>query len=377
MNDITQLIPAIDPDWRWVISVFIVVLATVISNFFARKLLVKIAEKFNKTRTLWDDVFIESAQKPLGWIIWIVGITFAADLIYLETQASLFLAAESLRIIAVMLCLTWFLLRFIKGAESVLIDSSRQDDNSIDEHTAQAIGKLLRMAVIITAALVLLQSLGFSVSGVLAFGGVGGIAIGFAAKDLLANFFGGLIIYLDRPFKVGDWVRSPDKELEGTVENIGWRMTQIRTFDKRPLYVPNSVFTSIIVENPSRMSNRRIYETIGVRYDDISRMDGIVTDIKNMLIEHDEIDTQQTLMVNFNAFSESSVDFFVYTFTKTTNWVKFHAIKQDVLLKIASIIEQHDSEIAFPTTKILLPDGLLDTRPQSKQANLIQSEVLS
>ena len=118
-----------------------------------------------------------------------------------------------------------------------------------------AMAKLLRLSVIITAGLVVLQTLGFSISGVLAFGGVGGIAVGFAARDLLANFFGGLMIYLDRPFSVGDWVRSPDRNIEGTVERIGWRLTVIRTFDKRPLYVPNSVFANIAVENPSRMAS--------------------------------------------------------------------------------------------------------------------------
>jgi len=80
-----------------------------------------------------------------------------------------------------------------------------------------------------------MQTLGYSISGVLAFGGIGGIAVGFAARDLLANFFGGFMIYMDRPFDVGDWIRSPDQEIEGTVEKIGWRLTTIRTFDKRPL----------------------------------------------------------------------------------------------------------------------------------------------
>ena len=98
-----------------------------------------------------------------------------------------------------------------------------------------------------------MQTLGFSVSGVMAFGGIGGIAIGFAAKDLLANFFGALTIYLDRPFSEGDWIRSPDREIEGIVENIGWRLTVIRSFDKRPIYVPNSVFASIadLPSNPN------------------------------------------------------------------------------------------------------------------------------
>lgn len=354
MNDILNKLPQFDPQWSWVLSVFFIVLMTVVGNFFARKLLVGLTVKLNKTKTLWDDVLVESATRPLNWLIWVIGISFAADIIYAETQSPFFSITGTLRHIGILLTMTWFLLRFIKGAEAVLV--GKGDDSDIDKHTAEAIGKLVRLAIIITAVLVILQTLGFSISGVLAFGGVGGIAIGFAAKDLLANFFGGLIIYLDRPFKVGDWIRSPDKKLEGTVEKIGWRMTQIRTFDKRPLYVPNSVFTSIIVENPSRMSNRRIYETIGIRYDDIVSMDSIVQQVIDMLKQHAEIDCSQTLIVNFNEFSDSSVDFFIYTFTKTTNWVKFHQIKQDVLLKVAQIIESNNAQIAFPTTTVLLAD---------------------
>ena len=127
-----------------------------------------------------------------------------------------------------------------------MITHKRLSGDDIDETTVDAVAKLLRISVIITGVLVALQSLGYSISGVLAFGGVGGIAVGFAARDLLANFFGGLMIYMDRPFNVGEWIRSPDKEIEGTVEKIGWRLTTIRTFDKRPLYVPNSLFNNLI-----------------------------------------------------------------------------------------------------------------------------------
>ncbi|MFL3646127.1 MAG: mechanosensitive ion channel family protein, partial [Cellvibrionales bacterium] len=219
----------------------------------------------------------------------------------------------------------------------------------------RAVARLLRSAVIITAVLSAMQILGISISGLLAFGGIGGLAVGFAAKDLLANFFGGLMIYLDRPFSVGDWVRSPDQEIEGTVEDVGWRLTRIRTFDKRPLYIPNSVFANISVENPSRMSHRRIYETVGIRYVDIQHMDAIIADVRKMLTEHPEIDADQTMIVNFNQFAPSSADFFVYTFTVTTDWVYFHQVKQDVLLRIADIITAQGAEIAFPTTTLDLP----------------------
>ncbi|MDW3139099.1 mechanosensitive ion channel family protein, partial [Vibrio sp. 1288] len=183
-------------------------------------------------------------------------------------------------------------------------------------------------------------------SGLLTFGGVGGLIVGLAAKDLLSNFFGGLMIYFDRPFKVGDWIRSPDRQIEGTVERIGWRMTSIRTFDKRPLYVPNSVFSNIVVENPSRMLNRRIYEVVGLRYDDADKVPEIITAVREMLKNHKDIDTRQTLIVNFDTFGPSSLNFFIYTFTKTVNWVRYHEVKQDVLLKVVGIIKEHNADIA-------------------------------
>ena len=106
------------------------------------------------------------------------------------------------------------------------------------------------------------------------------------------------------------------------------------------------------------MSNRRIYETIGLRYSDLTSMENIVDEVKAMLIAHEEIDADKTMMVNFNEFSDSSVDFFIYAFTKTTKWVKFHQIKQDVMLRIAAIVEANQAEIAFPTTTLHMAQPL-------------------
>ena len=106
--------------------------------------------------------------------------------------------------LGVIVVITWFLVRFISQGEQSFIRQRRMAGEEVDQTTADAIDKLLRISVIITSTLVVLQTLGYSISGVLAFGGVGGIALGFAAKDLLANFFGGLMVYLDRPFSVGD-----------------------------------------------------------------------------------------------------------------------------------------------------------------------------
>jgi len=349
----------------WIIQVFLIVFITLLLSFIVRRAIAKISTKLKKTKTPWDDLLTRSMHKPVGWLIWLLGLTFAADVVHEQSGATIFEAVDPVREVGVILLLTLFLLNLVRGTQEILItEESSTGEKDFDVHTVDAMSKLIRISIIITSALVMLQTLGFSVSGVLAFGGIGGIAIGFAAKDLLSNFFGGLMIYLDRPFKVGDWIRSNDREIEGTVEHIGWRLTRIRTFDKRPLYVPNSVFANISVENPSRMTNRRIYETIGIRYEDSTKMDAIVNDVKQMLQDHPEIDTNATLIVNFVSFSASSIDFFVYTFTKTTDWVRFHEVKQDVLLKIMAIIEQHKAEMAFPTTTLhveSIPETLLGT----------------
>jgi MscS family membrane protein len=332
----------------WVGELFLIVLLTALVRLGVRIVLDRLTRQLEKTSNLYDDALVDAARKPLGLLVWVVGISWAAEVAGGNAQADIFDYVEPVREVAIVWLLVWFAVRFIRQLEVHLSDSAHREV-PVDQTTAAAVGKLLRAAVIITGVLMVLQSLGFSVSGVLAFGGIGGIAIGFAARDLLANFFGALMIFLDRPFSVGDWIRSPDREIEGTVEEIGWRLTRIRTFDQRPLYVPNSVFTSLAVENPSRMLNRRIYETIGVRYDDVAVLGKILADVTSMLKAHPAIDLSRTLMVNFVEFGPSSLDFFVYTFTKTTVWTEFHEIKQDVLFKIADIIAKHGAEIAFPT----------------------------
>ncbi len=341
----------------WIAQVFIIVFVTLILAFVARIILKKLLKKAGNTKNLWDDALVGAAIQPINWLIWLLGMSWAASIAGDVADVTIFESVPTIRDIGLIAILCWFLVRFVSRGEQNLMDPQYTSE-PMDTTTVMALAKLLRVSFIITSVLVAMQSLGYSISGVLAFGGIGGLAVGFAAKDLLANFFGGLMIYLDRPFAVGDWVRSPDQEIEGTVEDIGWRLTRIRTFDKRPLYIPNATFTHISVENPSRMLNRRIYETIGVRYDDSGRVQDIVASVRDMLKEHPEIDTEQTLIVNLNKFGAYSLEFFVYAFTKTTNWIAYHEVKEDVLIKILAIVDEHGAECAFPTSTIHLPDAV-------------------
>ena len=345
-----------DPALALSLQIFIVVFGVVVTNFFLRRLLKRLENKTRQTDTPWDDALLSAARKPLTLLAWIIGLAFAAQIAEGEIPAAIFTLVPTARTVGVIGCITWFLIRFISNAQASVLKQRQARGQSVDQTTVDAIAKLLRISVIITGVLVGLQSLGFSISGVLAFGGIGGIAVGFAAKDLLANFFGGLMIYLDRPFSVGDWIRSPDKQIEGTVEDIGWRLTCIRTFDRRPVYVPNAVFAQIAVENASRMTHRRIYETIGLRYDDMDCVDAVVTDITSFLKQCPDIAGSDTVIVNLVAFSASSVDIMIYAFTRTTVWTEFHQVKQKVLLEVAAIVARHGAQIAYPTRTLHVSD---------------------
>jgi MscS family membrane protein len=336
---------------QYVATLGLLLLAGVLAHVLLGFILRRLHRAAIHSAQTWDDVLISATESPLRVGLWML-VTWLA----LQTNPLAPAAQEQLMQVfstGLVFLLAWLGHRLIKGAELEFVSPvGGRISTSDDKATVHATAKLARVALWLVAGLMILQSIGVSISGLLAFGGIGGIAVGFAAKDMLSNFFGGLSIYLDRPFTEGDWIRSPDREIEGTVESIGWRLTRIRTFDQRPLYVPNALFSQISVENPSRMLNRRIFETIGLRYQDADKVVTIISEVKAMLENHEEIDLSRTLMVNFVSFGDSSMDFFIYTFTKTTVWVDYHQIKEDVLLKILQIIHANDADVAFPTRTV-------------------------
>lgn len=378
MDALIEQLPVDSLPWLgelWIYKVFAIIFFSLVLAYLGKLVLDRVEARAVRSRTIWDDALVLAARRPLWVLIWSMGLLWAGQITAAQMDEDLASVLDTAQHVLLIVLLAWFLLRLMLEVEVRLVDPAYRE-KPIDQTTVSAIGKLLRISVIITSGLVILQSLGYSVSGVLAFGGIGGLAVGFAAKDLLANFFGGLMIYLDRPFSVGEWVRSPEKDIEGTVEHIGWRLTRIRTFDKRPIYVPNAVFTNIVLQNPSRMTHRRIYEHFGLRYDDIGRIEPIVKAVRQMLKEHPDIAQDQTQMVYFERCGASSVDFFIYCFT-TPVWAEFHRIKEDVLLKILAIVEERGAQIAFPTSTLHVPEGLAvrsEEPAQSRRAPPVEGE---
>ena len=325
---------------EFAISLVLVILGIFLSNEALRWLIRKATRT---SQTL--NINILKSLRPAVYFLWlafVVGIILVFTNTFIGWNINLNVVSKSVFIVILVSLNIFLLIFFSRQAKS-------SKSKKIDPSLIKATSSLAKLLLVSVSALLILQNLGVNTAGLLALGSVGGLAVGFASKDMLTNFFGGLTIYLDRPFKTGDWIRSPERNIEGTVESISWRRTVIRTFDKRPLYVPNSTFLNLIIENPSRMTNRRIYETIGIRYQDAEILSQIIIEIKDYLQNNPNIDAEQTLMVNFNKFADSSLDIMIYCFCKTVVWAEYHRVKDEVLQKINQIITNNQAQIAFPT----------------------------
>ena len=343
----------------WLVVGFVAVIAV---NYCLKRGLIKLIAVAERRQRFWDEALFRSLQSPARLAMWVVSLFLYLTYLFYVLGIQ-FSFADSLLLLKQLfftLVMLWFLLSFVQRVETRLLSDSSLVRHKVaqDKMNIRLLARVIRVVLIVLVVLNALQAVGQPIGSFLAIGGVGALAVSFAAKDTLANFFGGMMLYIDRPFSVGDWIRSPDRNIEGTVEHIGWRLSRIRTFDKRPLYIPNGTFANISVENPSRMTNRRIKATVGLRYDDALVLRDVVTAIRAMLAEHDDIDQSKTTFARLVNFGDSTLDILIYTFTKTTDWVTFQAVQEDVFLKVIDIIAQHGAECAFPTQTLHMPGGL-------------------
>jgi len=257
----------------------------------------------------------------------------------------------------------WALFNLIGVLDIWFSSWASKTESTLDDHLLPFVRKSLRAFVILMAIIMAIQNLGYSISGLLASLGIGGLAFALAAKDTLSNVFGSLMILLDRPFRIGDWIKAGD--MEGTVEEIGFRSTKIRTFAKTLISVPNNVIANLPLDNFSRMPKRRIKLTIGVTYDtSAEQMAAAVEKIRELLRQHQAID-QDFWLVNFTDFGASSLDIMVYCFTTTTVWGDYLDARQDLNLKIMQLLEGMGLEIAFPSRTVYLQHQQGDMQPGS------------
>ncbi|WP_416651230.1 mechanosensitive ion channel family protein [Candidatus Pseudothioglobus sp. Uisw_086] len=336
MNDFIQNISPVQ------MSGALLVLA-VIAHIALGTILKQIKKHSSSTKTQIDDHLISAISAPLKLLIWYGWLYFS--LVELTSEIPPLSQIVSYIVIAPVFILTWGILRLISNTETYMLEK----EGSVDKDSVRLFTRLIKILFVFAIILGVAQFYGYAVSSILTLGGVGGIVVGFAAKDMLANIFGGLMIQMDKPFSTGDWIRTTDKSIEGVVEKIGWRMTRIRTFNKNPVYVPNGIFATIPIETPSRMTNRQIYEVIGIRYDDIAQMESIIEKVQELLAKSKNIDHKEPCRVYFDLFNASSLDFVIWAFSSSTDATEFKTFKGRLLLDIAQIISDHGAEIAYPT----------------------------
>lgn len=296
------------------------------------------------SRTPINDKILLAFEKPFKCLFVATGIYLALRYLPLSMAADdLILRLFRTMIIIV---IVWGLYAL---SDTGLLDEFKAKLN-IDEILLSFFSKIFRFIVISIGLLVIAEEWNYNVSGLIAGLGIGGLAFALAAKDVLANIFAGIVIIMEKPFSIGDWIVTPS--VEGTVEDITFRSTRVRAFTQSLITVPNSTLANEPITNYSRMGKRRISFHLGVTYDTPrNKLEKVVNDLKQMLINHPDIHPE-TVYVNFELFSDSSLDIFLYFFTNTTNWGEFLAIRQDVNFKIMEILEREEVSLAFPSRSL-------------------------
>lgn len=297
-------------------------------------------------------------EKPLRWTIMIVGVIATLSVLELSNGTKAFF--DLLINTAIIFILTWFFLRALTLFREYLISISYNLNQDLGPTFSKFFITFLRLIILLIALINILTTWGINVNGFIASLGLMGMALALAAKDTASHFFGSVMIFTDAPFKIGDWIKTPD--VEGIVEEIGMRSTKVRTFAKAVVTVPNAMLANSAVLNWSRMNKRRIKMNIGLTYATTSeQMRAIITQIREHLSNHDDIH-QETIFINFTEFNESSLGIFCYFFTKTTNWGEYMQVRENINLDIMHIVEKNGASFAFPSQSLYIeqiPDNEL------------------
>ncbi|MGH1402781.1 MAG: mechanosensitive ion channel family protein [Alphaproteobacteria bacterium] len=323
----------------------------ILRGAFSKYIIHTIHRWTEKSDTDLDDQIIQAITPPVRFIPIILGVFFAAQTIQVDGMLELFITRVVRSLIA--FTIFWALHRSIAPLGRV----SKKLESLLSALMVQWIFKVLKVVVVFVGAAVILEIWGIAIGPLLAGLGLFGAAVALGAQDLFKNLIGGMTIIAEKRFHPGDWIKV-DGVVEGTVEEIGFRSTRVRRFDKAPVYVPNADLSDAVITNFSRMTNRRIYWKIGVTYDTSREQLMLIRDeIANYLATNEKFEKppKVSTFVRLDSFNASSIDFMIYCFTKTTNWGEWLEIKEEFALEIKEIVEEKaKSGFAFPSQSIYL-----------------------
>jgi len=338
---------------EWALSLGILFITVIVRRYLIQWINQFARSMTQQTKTTLDDAMLAAAEKPLGWLIVLLGTWAALSVIHPSTDAIplLDMLSRVVRLVSILL-IGWFLWRLIDGLSVYALSRAQDTDSTLDDQLVPFISKTLKLFLIVTSILVVAQNMGYSISGLVASLGIGGIAIAMAAKDTIANLFGSIMILIDRPFLVGDWIKT--SEFEGVVEEVGFRSTRIRTFEQTLVNVPNSLLANMVVDNIDARSKRRIMMRIGITYATTTgKMQQAVAGIEQILSAHPGVD-QDFSLVKFDNFDESSLSIFLYYFSSDKTWAVYLQVRQEVNLEIIKLLKSLDLQFAFPSQSLYI-----------------------
>lgn len=336
-----------------VIEACIVLILTGILCFILRIFYRKLTRHFQGGGYALGAVLLKALYKPLLIFVVVIGVTYAFETLCIAWALESSKLWPLIRHLFFIGLFAWFLWNSTSFYSHAFLNRDTKS-KAVDRTLVHALSQIAKLAIILITALSLFQLFGLSIAGVLAFGGMGGIVIGFAAKDLLANVFGSLMLFLDRPFVMGDQIVLPALKVEGQVKEISWRVCKLLAADGRPIYIPNALFSNLIVENRSRMKFRRFSCCISLRYQDLTKVPAILEEIQSLLKDNPAVDTTRAMTVNLNELAPSSLNISVNAYTNIINSVDFLAMQQALFIELLDCIYRHGAQWAFQTNTVCL-----------------------
>ncbi|MCE2982657.1 MAG: mechanosensitive ion channel family protein [Parachlamydia sp.] len=316
-----------------------------IFTFISKVILGRLRDRFLKQKNPWALSFVSSLYKPLTYFVWFVAGLCTLDLLLERCFEGPPFNLHMLISIGAVAALGWFLLRWNRKIVHNMMEMSHENKISLSLGQLDLLSKLATIFIIIFIIFLMMDVTGRDMQTLIAFGGISGLALAFASQQVISNFFGGIMVYFTQPFSIGEQINLPEKKIEGHIEEIGWYMTCVRNLDKRPVYVPNSVFTQTVVINPSRKSHERFLPQVNLTYASLPAIPQIVTSIRALLLAHSAIDHHLKTDVYFTGFGASSVNIFVSAYIQAGTQ-DLQTARQNLLIKIAAIVKDNGAEFA-------------------------------
>lgn len=339
--------------WQhWAIAGFITLLFYIFRKIVAKGVFLLIARITARTRNTLDDDLVKALQPPVSAFIAVIGAIIAINVLKLSPEAVV--AYRYLRTVALSVVILWFFISTVAAILDHLQNTARARGSAVAAFMPW-IKKSIITILMIFGALIAAQSLGADVKAFLAGLGIGGLAFALAAQDTLANVFGSVVVAVDQPFRIGDFVHIGSHQ--GTVEDIGLRSTKLRTPDRTLISIPNRTVANEAINNFSRMPHRRVVQTIGVTYDaSREQLEGLVNDIRALLTNEPRI-LKQSVLVHFLTFGASSLDIQIIYVAADPDGVKTMNLRQEINLELMRLVEARGLSFAFPTQTIEFGDS--------------------